>query len=260
MAKKTKDNLNPWILFAAATVLLMAGWLMKTFPVLLLIALAPLFAIADQAKNHTSPWNRFELILLALIGALLAAHVFNLRSILLVLIQAIVLTLAFVGYAFAYQNLGTRLGIVTIIFFWLGLEYVFLKTPWHHDFIFLADALQVKPAWHTWTRYTGYLGVSCWILLVNLFFYLSFFRPSGFSIPYLLVALIFIIVPLILSFQLETPGPGADDMHHLYGGSPDSLTLPVEYKNRGELVARTATWISVLIILLSFVKNKTRKR
>lgn len=260
MAKKTKDNHHPWILFGSATVLLMAGWLMKSFPVLILIGLAPLFAIADQAKNHTSPWNRFELILLALIGALLAAHVFNLQAILLVLIQAIVLTLVFVGYAFAYQNLGTRLGIVTLIFFWLGMEYIFLKTPWHHDFIFLADAFQLKPAWHTWTHYTGYLGVSCWILVINLLFHLALFRPSGFSLPYLLAALVFIGGPLILSYQLNVPGPGAVEMHSLYSSSPDSLKLSPEYKNQGELVARTATWISVLIILLSFVKNKTRKR
>lgn len=147
--KKNSGGLNVWILFATATLLLAAGWLMKPFPVLIFAALAPLFAISDQAREHPSPWNRFELILLALSIGLLAAHAFDLSTLIPVLLQAILFTFVFVGYAFAYKNLGARLGKFTIIFFWLGLEYLVLKLPWHTKVVYLADSILLKPDWYT---------------------------------------------------------------------------------------------------------------
>lgn len=259
MAKKGNLSITVWILFALATALLSAAWLMRSFPILIFVGLAPLFAISDQAKNHSSPWNRFELILLTLSIALFAAHVFNFSFIVFVLLQAILLTLTFVGYAFAHQNLGPRVGKFIIIFYWLGLEYLFLKLPWNSEFTFLANALKLQTDWYAWTIYTGYLGVSLWILLVNLIFYLAFFKPSGFNIYYFITALLLIVGPILYSFQGGLNGISYSQMMQLYGFAVKG-SLPEKYSQQGELVARTAAWVSVLIILLSFVKNYTRKK
>ncbi|MCW5910164.1 MAG: hypothetical protein KIT62_03770 [Cyclobacteriaceae bacterium] len=259
MAKKNSGSIGVWILFGIAVLLLSAAWLMKSFPVLIFAALAPLFAISDQAKDHSSPWNRFELILLALGIALLAAHAFDFSFVVFAAIQAIALTLAFVGYAFAYQSLGPRLGKFTIIFFWLGLEYLFLKLPWNTDVTYLANALQLQPGWHNWTTYTGYLGVTLWILVVNLLFYQAVFKPSGFNVYYFIAALIFIVIPVVYSIQMKEEGIGYSHMMQLYAFTVTGA-LPGKYSQQGEVVARTAAWVSVLIILLSFVKNYTRKK
>lgn len=238
--------------------LMSAGWLMKPFPILMFVGLAPLFAIADQAKDHASPWNRFELILLALVVALLAAHVFNFSFIIFVFVQAIALTLAFVGYAFAYQNLGSRLGKFTIVFFWLGLEYAFLKLPWRNDFVFLSDVFLLHPTWCSWNVYTGYLGGTVWILVVNLLFYLSVFREGGFSVSIFIVALALIAAPIFYSYQADESATTRLDMLSVYSNT--SPQVSEKYLKQSELSARTAAWISVLIILLAFVKNQTRKK
>lgn len=259
MVKKNSGGLNVWVLFAIATLLLAAGWLMKPFPVLIFAAIAPLFAISDQAREHQTPWNRFELILLALSIGLLAAHAFDLSTLIPVLLQAILFTLAFVGYAFAYKSLGTRLGKFTIIFFWLALEYLVLKLPWHTTVVYLADSLLLKPDWYTWTTHTGYLGVTLWILIANLLFYLGLFRPSGFNIYFFSGAILIVAGPIIYSLQNENRMITYSHMMQLYGIATKG-SLPEKYSQQGELVARTAAWVSVLIILLSFVKNYTRKK
>lgn len=258
MAKKNNNLLNVWWLFGIAILLLTAGWLMKSFPVLIFAALAPLFAISDQARDHRSPWNRFELILLALAIGLLAAHAFDFSFIIPVLIQAIILTLVFVGYAFAYKNLGPRLGKFTIIFFWLGLEFLALKLPWNNNIIYLADAVLLKPDWYSWTSYTGYLGVTLWILIANLLFYLGLFK-SGFNAYYFIGAILFVALPIIYSLQTESSMITYSHMMQLYGFAAKG-SLPEKYSQQGEFIARTAAWVSVLIILLSFVKNYTRKK
>ena len=51
MAKKSNSIISPWILFAAGTILFTSGWLMKSFPLLIFVGIAPFFAIVDQGKE-----------------------------------------------------------------------------------------------------------------------------------------------------------------------------------------------------------------
>jgi len=258
MAKKSNLLQNPWVLFAIATLLLSAGWLMKTFPILIFVGFAPLFAITDQAKDHKSPWNRFELILLSLSVSLFAAQLFNTQQLVFVLAQAILFTLTFVGYSFAYQSLGSRIGKFTIIFFWLGTEYILLKLPWSAQTLFLADALQLQSPWLTWSYHVGYLGASLWVLVVNLMFYLAFFQKKEFNGYYMAAGIALVVVPILFSYQSATLAISRNDMIALYTNRASEVSET--YVKQGELIARTATWISVLILLLSLVKNQTRKK
>lgn len=260
MAKKNSTtHINVWILFAAALLLLSAGWLMKSFPILIFIGIAPLFAISDIAKDKETPWNHLEVILLSLAISLFCASVFDTSQVIMVLAQAIVLTLAFAGYAFSYQSLGSRLGKFTIIFFWLGLEYLMLKLPWRNDFYFLADSLELQSSWWRWNAEVGYLSISIWVLIVNLIFYLAFFKSSSINWYFGVLAVLLVAGPIIYSiFYLDAPGLNREQMIVLYGGSTEVVSG--NYKNRGELIARTAAWVSILIILLAVVKNQIKKK
>ncbi|MBN8576786.1 MAG: hypothetical protein J0L66_07565 [Cytophagales bacterium] len=258
MAKKINKRFHAWILFALAVLLLAAAWLMKSFPVLIFAALSPLFAISDQAKEQPSPWYRFELILIASAAGLWAAASFSASALVPVLLQAIAFTLVFVAYVFAHKNLGPKLGKFTVIFFWLGLEYLALKLPWAAQVHYLANALVLKAEWYRWTIYTGYLGVSLWILVANLLFYFSLFRPEGFSALFFGAAVVVVLAPLF--YSLQTAGAAITSTTMLEFYTTTSTSLPEKYLQRGEWVARTAAWVSVLILMLAFVKNYTRKK
>jgi len=260
MAKKIdKAFQNVWVLFGASTMLLSAGWMMKSFPALIFIGIAPLFAISDLAKDKEAPWNHLELILLSLAISLFCASIFDTTQLILVLAQAIILTLAFAGYTFSYQSLGNRLGKFTIIFFWLGLEYLMLKLPWRNDFFFLADALELQSSWWNWNADLGYLGISIWVLIVNLIFYHAFLKFSSINWVLIVLAILLVAGPIIYSiFYLESVGMNRDQMIALY--SHGTEVANVSYKNRGELIPRTAAWVSILIMLLAVVKNKIKKK
>jgi hypothetical protein len=254
MAKKNSSPFqNVWILFATATVLLSAGGLMKSFPILIFIGIAPLLAISDLAKDKDSPWNHLELILLALAIYLFCTYL------ILVLAQAILLTLAFAGYTFSYQSLGSRLGKFTVIFFWLALEYLMLKLPWRNDFFFLADALELQASWWKWNTELGYLAISLWVLIVNLIFYIALLKTSTINWFLVVFSILLVAGPIIYSvYYVDTPGINRDHMIALYdNGSTD---ISENYTNRAELVSRSAAWISVLVILLALVKNKIKKK
>ena len=256
MAKKNKGWLPPWLLFLISTVLLSAGWLMKPFPIFIFFGFAPLFAIADQAKEGDDFWVHIEFILLALVVSFFAAHAFNVAFLVAAAVQGIVFALAFLGYAFSYQSLGNRLGKFTVIFFWLGIEYILLKLPWREQIVYLADVTQLRPEWMKWNGYTGYLGSSLWILSTNLLLYMAVFKGK---LNWYLLALTFICLttPVIYSLIIKIEGVTRLQMISLYS---NVKVESINYAKRGELVTRTAAWISVLIVLLALVKSQTKKK
>lgn len=259
MAKGSKpvgtNKVNPYILFAISVMLLSAAFLMRSFPVLIFAALAPLFAVADHADG-TNFWNKVELAGAAFVLSLFAWYEFDLNMAVPAVLEGIAIALTFLAYTFSRRGLGSTLGKLTLVIFWLAMEYLLLKFLPARPVFFLADAVYLKVEWLRWTNSTGYLGASLWILLANLLLYLGLFR-SGLRIGYLIAFLIVILGPIFYSYTLQTDYATRLQMILLYMDGP---TRADGYQARGEWIPRTAAWISVLILLSAFVKDNIRKK
>jgi len=254
MGKKS-SKVNPYLLCLLGCALLVSAYLMGPFPLLIFAALAPLLAIADHAEDAFF-WNKLELVGIALFAGFFAAHVTDPDRVVPALLQAIAYTLAFAGFNFARQALGTRLGRLPLIAFLLSIEYVGLKAGAGSSMVFLADALRFKPDWVRWTADTGYLGISLWILLTNHLLYLGMFR-KGWSVAWLLAFTVAVSGPIIYSYTLATPGIDKATMLAMYGpGEPETGI----YSLRAEWIPRTAAWISALILVFAFVKSYIQKK
>jgi hypothetical protein len=256
MVKENKGHrINPYILFATATALLSAGFLMRSFPVLAFAGLAPLFAITDHTTDNNF-WNKLELIWVSIIIALFAWYQFDFGMALPVLLQGIAITMAFGAYTYSRKGLGAGLGKLPLILFWLATEYLLLKFFADKPVFFLADAVYGKTDWLRWTNSTGYLGASLWILTANFALYLGLFQ-KGLRVAYLVIFLIVIVGPIFYSYTLQSDYVARLNMLLLYMNDPASAE---GYNARGEWIPRTAAWISVLILLSAFVKDNIRKK
>lgn len=253
---KKNNNIAPWVLFATSACMLAAGWWMRPFPLFIFFGVAPLFALVDRVQHNEAYWTHVELILLALLVGIFAAHHFEVNSLVMAAVQAIVLSLSFLAYNFAHRQLGERLGKVTIIFFWLALEYLMLKLPWRNNAIFLADVLALHPHWTRWTYYTGYLGISLWILVTGLAFYHGSLR-QGIQWHWLVAGVLLLVCPVVYSLTMQTSSMNHSQMIALY---ETGLASSARYGKEGELASRTAAWISVMILLLALVKTKTKRK
>lgn len=255
MPKKTSHS--PLLLLAVSTVLLTAGWLMAPFPVLIFLGLAPLFALADRSGPGSPILERMEFILLALGTSWCAFAFFREESVVAALVGAILFTLAFVAHAWVWQTLGMRTGKITIILFWLTLEYGFLKL-FPENGMFLADTLQLQDSWTRWTVHTGYLGSSLWILLVNWCWYQTFLYDKSIHWGWLAAGILLWCGPVVYSYMLTESPITRQDMINLYRGY--TTQADVSYLAHGEFIVRTAAWLSTLILLFTFVKSQTAKR
>lgn len=255
MAKK--NSLPSYALFIASSLLLSGGWLMASFPIFIFLALAPLFALTDRATDTSSVWEKMEWVLLALIIAFAAAHAFEAAFLVSSMLYAILFTMAFIGHVWVRQTLGSRAGKITILLFWLAIEYLLLKVR-PSESTFLADSVRLQPDWVKWNIHTGYLGSTLWILVTNLMVYETFLSEKPFQWYWISLAVLFMLGPMAYSFTLENTPVSRAMMLGLYDGTTG--IEDVAYLAQGEFIVRTAAWLSTLILLFTFVKSQTTSR
>lgn len=250
-------TLSPLLLATASTVLLTGGWLMSFFPLLIFLGLAPLFAIVERVDARGQVLEKMEYILVAFSISLGTFAFLRGQSIAFALVASISCTIVFAGFSWVRQTLGNRTGTITIIIFWLAMEYLFLKVYPERSF-FLADSLLLPGGWVKWTAYTGYLGSSLWILVVNWCLYQGLLRENGLLLAWIVAGIIAWIGPLVSSYFLTTSPIVRQDMVNLYSALP--AHTDVVYLARGEWVVRSSAWLTALILLFTLVRRQTRKQ
>jgi hypothetical protein len=246
-----KKNSNR--LFITTLVLFALALLSRSFPILAFIAFAPLFAMLDKANGFR---KSYRLLIIVSIVGLVVYFILQKSSSLSIVLYSTLAFILFGGFAEVHrirQNVLNKFALVIIL---LGAEYIIVKyIPAHHG-VFLADLVEQKPGWIRWNIYTGYLGASLWILATNLIFYQAIFKSDSVKKWSLLMAILFILLPIIYSLNLSNPAITRMDMTLLYSrGESESA-----YSRNGELISRTGAWVSVLIVIFTIVKSKTKQK
>jgi apolipoprotein N-acyltransferase len=78
------------------------------------------------------------------------------------------MTLAFFLFHFTRRRLGDRLGYASLVFFWLTFEFLYLRAQINFPWTMLGNAF-AKEVWAIqWYEWTGVLGGSLWVLIMNI--------------------------------------------------------------------------------------------
>jgi len=92
---------------------------------------------------------------------------------------AIVLNATFMTIAFALFHatrawIGRKEGYFALIAYWIAWEFLHLNWELSWPWLTLGNVFSIRPNWVQWYEYTGILGGSIWILVINLFIFKSF--------------------------------------------------------------------------------------
>lgn len=267
MAKQTEQTSsglfqNRWLLFAAASLMLSGAYLLEQWPLLCFVALIPCFALTDLPKAEDNIWEVTEILLFIFGISLYIAFDFDLKYIFSVVALAALYALPFVLFLISRKGGGPLTGHFLILIYWLAGEYLLLKllvlinvfpatTP-----VFSADLLAARPEWFKWNTQAGYLAVSAWILASNWFGYRLV--SKSFSVVNLLIFLIVVAGPIGFSYLSDMQAITRGDVFELYRAEP--VKEASGYVMHGEWIGRTCAWVSVLVLLFSFVRLKTKKK
>ena len=239
------------LLMIAAVLLFLAVLVHELF---IFVAIAPVFALLDIKIEVKSTYAFFSGLFP------MAAIVFLMREISPatgIVFYAIVVMVILIFYQLMQQLTQNRLNKFSLVILLIGIEYLLLKLSLGNWITFFADAIQENTDWIRWNIYTGYLGSSAWILLVNLLFYQTFFRKEPVSWFLLILALLSILLPVLYSFDLTNNALTKMQVIRFYRGDENGIPFP--YLSYGELISRTGAWLSILIIIFTFVRAQTKK-
>lgn len=90
-------------------------------------------------------------------------------AILAFVLNSLLMAIAFYVFHKINKKIGSKFSLLTLLTCWIGFEYLHhnweLSWPW----LTLGNAFSIRPSWIQWYSFTGVLGGSSWILLVNYF-------------------------------------------------------------------------------------------
>jgi len=91
-----------------------------------------------------------------------------------VILNSLLMALTFYAFHLAKKYIGEKEGYLSLLFFWIGFEYFHLNWEMSWTWLNLGNTFSVRPSWIQWYEYTGVLGGTFWILVINLLFFRSF--------------------------------------------------------------------------------------
>ncbi len=127
-------------------------------------------------------------------------------AVLAYLLNGLLMALVFLLFHWTKKYVGQKEGYIGLLFFWIGFEYFHyhweLSWPWLN----IGNTFSIIPEIVQWYSYTGVLGGSLWILLVNLVVFKVvsnvIFGKESWKIqtPLIYLTTALILVPSMLSF------------------------------------------------------------
>ena len=121
-----------------------------------------------------------------------------------ILCNSFFMTLVFYLYAKIKYFIADRQSFFIFAILWIGFEYLHLNWDLSWPWLTLGNIFSAHPNWVQWYSYTGVLGGTFWILIIN-FLFLKLYQlknPSLFKNWYVVTILLFITVPIGVSYLI----------------------------------------------------------
>jgi len=247
-------KLQPWFQLISGIFFVVISILWYDFPLFIFVAFAPLFALLDFS------WARktlYTVALVSFVGLLSELLLLGADLNTPVLLYIFLITGLFAFYAIVQQFTSNKLTKFALLILITAMEYLLLKVMIQSDPVFLADILNQRSEWTRWNNSTGYLGVSFWIMGANLIFYQALFKTNKVNVLLFVLGVLCVVLPILYSLNLDYNAVTKEDVINLYKGNP--LKVYNTYTRQGELISRSGAWVSILIIIFTLVRVKTKK-
>lgn len=145
-----------------------------SMPFLSFFSWVPLLIIEDYIlKNNYRSTN-------IIIHALLAFIIYNigaswwiwnadaLGAILAIFTNTIIMSFTFCLFHLVRKYIGQSQGLISLPFIWIGFEFVHFHWEISWPWLSLGNVFSIYPSWVQWYEYTGVLGGTLWVLILNL--------------------------------------------------------------------------------------------
>ena len=174
------------LLSVTSGLLLSLPWISISFPWALFFAFIPLLIVEDQILRQKQSQPGIVLFFYALVTFLVwnvlstwwIAYVSLGGMILIACINAFLMACVWWLMHFVRQRFTVQTGYFSLIVFWLTFEYLHFHWAIQWPWLTLGNGFSNAVPLIQWYEYTGVLGGSLWVLLINIFFFSVYKRFS----------------------------------------------------------------------------------
>ncbi|MCC7231938.1 MAG: apolipoprotein N-acyltransferase [Bacteroidia bacterium] len=156
--------------------LLWLSWPDKGFTPLIFIAWVPLLWAEHHFSGTGRNWNGLKIFgnfFLAMLiwNVLTTWWIWNSTdagSVIAFCLNALLMAIVLQLFYLTKKKQGSFQGYLALVLYWIAFEYLHLNWDISWPWLTLGNAFAVHPDWVQWYQFTGVLGGSLWVLLVNL--------------------------------------------------------------------------------------------
>jgi len=118
------------------------------------------------------------------------------------IINSLLMSLPFVLFHKVKRILGNKRGYFALIFFWISIEYLHLHWELAWPWLTLGNVFATTPEIIQWYEFTGILGGSMWVLVINILLFIWW--DSDRIKKKLILPFTIVLIPILLSLSLNT--------------------------------------------------------
>ncbi|MDX2188275.1 MAG: apolipoprotein N-acyltransferase [Bacteroidota bacterium] len=259
-----KIKLNPLFLSLISAILMSAAWYI--YPVFSFFGFVPLFILTQTFAGKNEKWadlkyNFWLYLAFVMWNVITTWWVWNASpggSVAAILCNSFFMTIPWRFYKYAIKRNVFKsdfLHFLVLISFWIGFEYLHLNWELTWPWLTLGNCFAFAHYLVQWYEYTGHLGGTFWILLVN---YLVFevFRTNESKSKQVFTGLIFVVIaiPVFISltryFAYEEEGfsnefvvvqPNVDPYNEKFPDTPHFIPFDLQLERLLDLSEKTIT-------------------
>lgn len=200
--------IKKFFLAILAPLLLWLAWPPMPLPITIFFGILP-WLYLEKSLRSSSKWAFWGFFYLSfcLFNIAIAWWVWNSSpggAVMMVLVNAFFMTLPWALYRFTQRKLQGGLPYLLLILSWLSLEFVHYHWDINFPWLNFGNAFASIPQWVQWYEYTGVLGGSLWVLLLNILLF-QFFESRSKS--KLLLHFPLFLLPIFLSYYIGFKTP-----------------------------------------------------
>jgi apolipoprotein N-acyltransferase len=215
---------NRILLSAFTGILLTPAWYVWGSGLILLFALIPLLLVEDYLDEHKTEFGsgtffRYAALSFFIWNSATTWWIYNATAVgvvAAVMINTLMWSLVMWLFHLVKRRMGAPIGYFSLILFWICWEYIYHNSEISWPWLSLGNGFAYNIRLIQWYEYTGIMGGSLWVLVVNvlLFSLLKNYRDIGtrrLAAQSVLTGVI-IIAPILISLVTfynyrETPDP-----------------------------------------------------
>lgn len=164
-----------WLLPVLSGLLLSFGWMEGVFQLLIFIGFIPLLILEDYYFCQHEKYRSFRIFPKALLGFLVwnacsSFWIWNASAsgaLMAIVFNSIFMATLFWVFHATKRKIGRKLGYISFVIYWIGFEYLHLNWELSWTWLTLGNGLSENISLIQWYEFTGVLGGSLWILLIN---------------------------------------------------------------------------------------------